>query len=207
MLLVKLENLIRHCGLCLREFFWRYNPGEFEDADYVVKFTINKTILSNTIMFFVVTSATGVTSALVTFHSKTNWLCWQIRFVKNSIRGMASRFWTRATTTASFFLENMHGNYAGSDSPMLWFSQQSIAVCIAEDTSPCDFSLLRCWKQILRLDGVEMVEFHLFEQTTHSCGPLYVRHQQRTLQHRQDIINHPIDFLFMPSQMRTKEIF
>lgn len=31
-------------------------------------------------MFFVVTSATGVTSALVTFHPTTNWLCRQIWF-------------------------------------------------------------------------------------------------------------------------------
>jgi hypothetical protein len=70
----------------------------------------------------------------------------------------------------------------------------SIAVRIAEDTLPCDFSLLQCWKQILQLDGVEMVEFYLFEQTTHSCGPLYVGQQQRALQHRQDIINHLIDW-------------
>ena len=47
---------------------------------------------------------------------------------------------------------------------------------------------------ILRLDGVEMVESYSIEQTTHSCGPHYVGQQQRALQHRQDIINHLVDW-------------
>lgn len=161
----------------LGKCFWRYNPGEFEGADYAVKFTINKTILSNTIMFFVVTSATGVTSALVTFHHTKNWLYRQIWFVKKSIRGVAPRFWMRATTTASFFLENMHGKHVGSGSPTIWFSiirifhiHMDVASGIANTSqvSVTFFIHIGCWYDIFQ-GNIQHHNQRLWARYSSSC--------------------------------------
>ncbi len=65
---------------------------------------------------YLVTSTTGVTSALATLHSITDWLCRQIQFARNFMRDFTSRFWMRAATTASLSLEKMHGKHARNSS-------------------------------------------------------------------------------------------
>ena len=72
-------------------------------------------------------------------------------FLKKSIRGVAPRFWMRATTTASFFLENMHGKHVGSGSPTMWFHIHMDVASGITNTSQVSvtfFIHIGCWYDI-----------------------------------------------------------
>ena len=98
----------------------RYNPGKFKDVDSAVKSIVDKTILSNHMLFG--DKHNWCDKSTDNIASYNNLALLTDPIARNFTRDFATRFWMKVVTTVSLFLECMRGMHAGSGSPGRRFS-------------------------------------------------------------------------------------